>query len=108
MKKKLAVLLSVMVLTMTTVSAAETQGPVSKWLNNLTGKVAKKEQAVNKKSQTEQQKLAAKKKAQQEKVAKQKAKAQQKKLENLKKAAEHKKKIQTKKKQLKDLFTIDK
>ena len=33
MKKKLATLLAVMVMTMMTVSAAETQGPVSKWLD---------------------------------------------------------------------------
>ena len=103
MKKKLATLMAVMVMTMMTVSAAETQGPVSRWLDNLTGK----EQSVNQKSQKEQQKIAAKKKAQQEKVAKQKAKAQQKKLEQQKKAAEHKQKVQTKKKQLKDLFTIN-
>ena len=94
MKKKLAALLAVMVMTMMTVSAAETQGPVSKWLDNVTSKVAKKEQSVNQKSQAKQQKLAAKKKAQQEKVAK-------------KKAAEHQKKVNTKKKQLKDLFTIN-
>lgn len=97
MKKKLATLMAVMVMTMMTVSAAETQGPVSKWLDNATSKVAKKEQSVNQKSQAEQ-----------EKVAKQKAKAQQKKLENQKKAAERQKKVETKKKQLKDLFTIDK
>ena len=108
MKKKLATLMAVMVMTMMTVSAAETQGPLKRWLDNVTGKVAKKEQSVNKKSQAEQQKIAAKKKAQQEKVAKQKAKAQQKKLENQKNAAEHQKKVDTKKKQLKDLFTIDK
>ena len=75
MKKKWAALLAVMVMTMMTVSAAETQGPVSKWLDNVTSKVAKK--------------------------------AQQKKLENQKKAAEHQKKVNTKKKQLKDLFTIN-
>ena len=40
-------------------------------------------------------------------IAKQKAKAQQKKLERQKKAAEHQKKVDTKKKQLKDLFTIN-
>ena len=95
MKKKLAALLAVMVMTMMTVSAAETQGPISKWLDNVTSKVAKKEQSVNQKSQAKQQKLAAKKKA------------QQKKLENQKKAAEHQKKVNTKKKQLKDLFTIN-
>ena len=84
MKKKLATLLAVMVMTMMTVSAAETQGPVSKWLDNATSKVAKKEQSVNQKSQAKQQKL-----------------------ENQKKAAEHQKKVNTKKKQLKDLFTIN-
>ena len=43
-------------MTMMTVSAAETQGPVSKWLDNVTSKVAKKEQSVNQKSQAKQAK----------------------------------------------------
>ena len=63
MKKKLAILLAVTVMSMTSVYAAETQGPVSRWLDNVTSSVSKKEQSVNKKSQTEQQKIAAKKKS---------------------------------------------
>ena len=74
MKKKLAALLAVMVMTMMTVSAAETQGPVSKWLDNVTSKVAKKEQSVNQKSQAKQQKLAAKKRLNKKKLRNKKQK----------------------------------
>lgn len=56
MKKKLAILLAVTVMSMTSVYAAETQGPVSRWLDNVTSSVSKKEQSVNQKSQAEQQK----------------------------------------------------
>ena len=36
--------MAIAVLSMSSVYAAETQGPVSRWLDNLTGKVSKKEQ----------------------------------------------------------------
>lgn len=104
MKKKLVALLAISVLTMSSVYAAETQGPISKWLNKKTESVAKKEQQTN-------AQIAARKKAQQEKVAKEKAKAQaaqkkaaQKKVERQKKEAERKAKVNAKKKQLKELF----
>ena len=41
MKKKLAALMAIAVLSMSSVYAAETQGPVSRWLDNLTGKVVR-------------------------------------------------------------------
>lgn len=104
MKKNLIALLAVSVLSISSVYAAETQGPVSRWLDKKTSSVAKKEQQTN-------SQIAAKKKAQQEKVAKEKAKAQaaqkkaaQKKAERQKKEAERKARVNAKKKQLKDLF----
>lgn len=104
MKKKLIALLAVSILSVSSVYAAETQGPVSKWLDNKTSTVAKKEQQTN-------AKIAAKKKAQQDKVAKERAKAQaakkkaaQRKAERQKKEAERKAKVNAKKKQLKELF----
>ena len=64
MKKKLTVLLAVAVMSMSSVYAAEAQGPISRWLDNLTGSVAQKEQSAYQKQQAKQQKLAEKKKKQ--------------------------------------------
>ncbi len=105
MKKSLIALLAFAVLSMTSVYAAEPQGPISRWLDRQTSSVAKKEQQRN-------AKIAAKKKARQEKIAKQKAKAQarqkkaqQKKAERLKKQRERQKKIDNKKKNLRELLS---
>ena len=62
MKKKLAALLAIAVMSMSSVYAAESQGPISRWLDGVTGKVAKKEQSAYQKQQEKQQKIAAKKK----------------------------------------------
>ena len=107
MKKKLAVLLAVTVMSMSSVYAAEAQGPISRWLDNLTGKVAKQEQSAYQKQQAKQQKLAEKKKKREQKLAKKKAKARQKQLERQKKAQEQQKKVEKKRNLLKELFTFD-
>ena len=107
MKKKLAALMAVAVLSMASVYAAEAQGPVSRWLDNLTSKVAKKEQSAYQKQQAKQQKLAEKKKKREQKLAKKRAKAKQKQLERQKKAQEHQQKVQKKRSLLKELFSDD-
>lgn len=107
MKKKLAALLAIAVMSMSSVYAAESQGPISRWLDGVTGKVAKKEQSAYQKQQEKQQKIAAKKKAKEQKLAKKRAKAKQKELERKKKAAERQKRVEKKKKQFKDLFSKD-
>ena len=107
MKKKLVALLAVAVLSMSSVYAAEAQGPVSKWLYNLTGKVARKEQSAYQKQQAKQQKLAEKKKKREQKLAQKRAKQRQKQLERQRKAQEHQKKVQKKKSLLKELFSED-
>lgn len=96
MKKKLAALLAIAVMSMSSVYAAESQGPISRWLDGVTGKVAKKEQSAYQKQQEKQQKL-----------AKKRAKAKQKELERKKKAAERQKRVEKKKKQFKELFSKD-
>lgn len=105
MKKVLISAMALIVLSSTAVYASDT--PVSDWINSKTQKITKTEQ-------TAAQKAAAKKKKQQEKIAKQKAKqaearkkAQARELERKKKAAEHQQRVETKKKQLKDLFSND-
>ena len=103
MKKKLAALLAIAVMSMSSVYAAESQGPISRWLDGVTGKVAKKEQSAYQKQQEKQQKIAAKKKAREQK----RAKAKQKELERKKKAAERQKRVEKKKKQFKELFSKD-
>ena len=107
MKKKLTVLLAIAVMSMSSVYAAETQGPVSRWLDNITGTVAQKEQKAHQKSVKRQQKLAQKKKAREQKLAKKKAKARQKQLERQKKAQQHKNKVQKKRSLLKELFSTE-
>ena len=96
MKKKLAALLAIAVMSMSSVYAAESQGPISRWLDGVTGKVAKKEQSAYQK-----------KKAREQKLAKKRAKAKQKELERKKKAAERQKRVEKKKKQFKELFSKD-
>ena len=105
MKKKLAALLAIAVMSMSSVYAAESQGPISRWLDGVTGKVAKKEQSAYQKQQEKQQKIAAKKKAREQKLAKKRAKAKQ--MERKKKAAERQKRVEKKKKQFKELFSKD-
>ena len=105
MKKKLAALLAIAVMSMSSVYAAESQGPISRWLDGVTGKVAKKEQSAYQKQQEKQQKIAAKKKAREQKLAKKRAKAKE--LERKKKAAERQKRVEKKKKQFKELFSKD-
>ena len=107
MKKKLTVLLAIAVMSMSSVYAAEAQGPISRWLDNMTGTVAQKEQKAHQKSVKRQQKLAQKKKAREQKLAKKKAKARQKQLERQKKAQEHKNKVQKKRSLLKELFSTE-
>lgn len=107
MKKKLTVLLAIAVMSMSSVYAAETQGPISRWLDNVTGSVAQKEQKAHQKSVERQQKLAQKKKAREQKLAKKKAKARQKQLERQKKAQQHKNKVQKKRSLLKELFSTE-
>ena len=117
MKKKLTVLLAIAVMSMSSVYAAEAQGPISRWLDNMTGTVAQKEQKAHQKSVKRQQKLAQKKKARQklaqkkkareQKLAKKKAKARQKQLERQKKAQQHKNKVQKKRSLLKELFSTE-
>ena len=107
MKKKLTVLLAVAVMSMSSVYAAEAQGPISRWLDNLTGSVAQKEQSAYQKQQAKQQKLAEKKKKREQKLAKKRAKAKQKQLERQKKAQEQQQKVQKKQNLLKELFTFD-
>jgi hypothetical protein len=105
MKKKLTVLLAFAVMSMSSVYAAEAQGPISRWLDNMTGSVAQKEQRAHQKSVQRQQKLAAKQKARQQKLAQKRAKAKQKELERRKKAAERQKQAQHKKNLMKELFS---
>ena len=107
MKKKLTVLLAIAVMSMSSVYAAETQGPISRWLDNVTGTVAQKEQKAHQKSVKRQQKLAQKKKARAQTLAKKKAKARQKQLERQKKAQQHKNKVQKKRSLLKELFSTE-
>ncbi len=104
MKKKIVALLALSVLSMSSVYAAETQGPISRWLDQKTSHVAKKEQDAN-------AKIAAKQKARQEKLAKQRAKAQmkqkkaaQKRAERQRKQKERKARVEAKKKHLRELF----
>lgn len=107
MKKKLTVLLAITVLSMSSVYAAEAQGPISRWLDNMTGSVAQKEQKAHQKSVKRQQKLAEKKKAREQKLAKKRAEAKQKQLERQKKAQEQQNKVQKKRNLLKELFSTE-
>ncbi len=116
MKKTLIALLAMIMLSSTAVYASNT--PVSDWINGKTQKITQKEQSANAKAaanRKKQQEKVAKERAkqaearkkQQEKIAKERQKAAAKRAEDQKKAAEHKQKVQNKKKQLKDLFTVD-
>lgn len=107
MKKILIASLILVMGSAAAVYAAESQGPISRWLDGVTGKVAKKEQSAYQKQQEKQQKIAAKKKAREQKLAKKRAKAKQKELERKKKAAERQKRVEKKKKQFKELFSKD-
>ena len=108
MKKGLVMLLAAAVLSMGTAQATEeAAGPVSRWLNNLTGKVARHEQTAAQKAQAKKQKAAKKRaKARQKEIERQK-KAAAKRAEARKKQAERKKRVEAKKKQWKELCTID-
>ena len=107
MKIKLTLLLAVAIMSMSSVYAAEAQGPISKWLDNLTGSVAQKEQRAHQKSVERQQKLAAKQKAREQKIAKKKAKARQKQLERQRKQQQQQRKIEKKKRLITELFSND-
>uniref|UniRef100_UPI0040272063 hypothetical protein n=1 Tax=Candidatus Stercorousia sp. TaxID=3048886 RepID=UPI0040272063 len=61
MKKKLAALLAIAVMSMSSVYAAESQGPISRWLDGVTGRVAMKEQSAFHRQQETEQRIAAKK-----------------------------------------------
>ena len=62
MKKKLAALMAIAVLSMSSVYAAETQGPVSRWLDNLTSKYQKKNSQLIKNSKRNSKSLQQRKK----------------------------------------------
>ena len=91
MKKKLTVLLAIVILSMPATLAAETQGPISRWLNNVTESVSSKEQSAYQKQQAK----------------KKKAKARQKQLERQRKQQQQQKKIEKKKSLIKELFSDD-
>lgn len=98
MKKKLAALLAIAVMSMSSVYAAESQGPISRWLDGVTGKVAKKEQSAYQKQQEKQQKIAAKKKAREQKLAKKKSKSKTKRIGKKKESCRKTKKSREKEK----------
>lgn len=107
MKKGILALLAAAVLSMGAVQAAESAGPVSTWMNNVTGKVSAKEQSAAAKAQAKK-KAAAKKQAEAKaKQAQREKAAAAKKAAAQKKQAERKQKVETKKKQWKELFSVD-
>ncbi len=108
MKKGLVILLAATVLSMGTVQAAESSGPVSRWLNNITAKVSHNEQTAAQKAQARKQKAAQKRAKERQKQLERQRKAAAKKAEAQKKEAERKKRVEAKKKQWKELFTIEK
>ena len=107
MKKGIIALMALSIMSMSSVYAAESQGPVSKWLDNVSSSVSRQEQTAYQKQQAKKQKLAAKQQARQQKIAKKKAEARQREIARQKKAAEHRQKAKAKKNAFKELFTFD-
>jgi len=116
--KKLLVSLMALIMMSSTAAFAASETPVSDWLNKQTSKITNTEKNANAKSaqakkrhqekvQKEKEKAAIAKQKRQEKIQKEKEKAAKQQAKRKAKNAENKSKFQTKKQQLKDLFTIE-
>ncbi len=105
MKKFVVLLMAASIISMGAAQAED--GPITKWLNNTTSNISKKEQTAYQKAQAKKQKAAKKKAEAKKKQIEREKKIAQKKAERQKKQAERKKRVETKKKQWKELFSTD-